>query len=129
MPDGYTHKSLAEVKDMAPEFGLSESGEARFASEDLEGEETGVTHLKLKSGKRQPFAHKHDEAEEVYVVLSGSGRIKLDDDIVEITELDAIRISPEVVRQLEAGEDGLEVLAFGPRHKGDGEMIQEWWTD
>ncbi|HUB98520.1 MAG TPA: hypothetical protein VMS11_01725 [Solirubrobacterales bacterium] len=129
MATPYTHKKLTEVKDSAPEFGLGDDGEARFAKDDLEGEATGVSHHRVKPGKRQPFGHKHDEAEEIYVVLAGSGRIKLDDEIVEIERLDAIRVAPEVTRAFEAGPGGLEVLAFGPRHDGDGELIPGWWSD
>jgi mannose-6-phosphate isomerase-like protein (cupin superfamily) len=125
----YTHKKLTDVKDSAPEFGLGDVSEARFAKDDLDAAETGVSHYRLKAGSRQPFGHKHDKAEEVYVVIGGSGRVKLDDDIVEIETLDAVRISPAVVRAFEAGPDGIEILAFGARHDGDGELIQNWWTD
>jgi hypothetical protein len=62
-------------------------------------------------------------------VLSGSGRLKLDDDILELARLDAVRVSPAVTRAFEAGPDGLEVLAFGPHHEGDGELIPGWWSD
>jgi mannose-6-phosphate isomerase-like protein (cupin superfamily) len=124
----YTHKQLTEVKDSAPEFGIEEI-EARFAKDDLDAADTGLSHHRMKPGARQPFGHKHGDAEEIYVVISGSGRIKLDDDIVEIETLDAIRIAPEVVRALEAGPEGIEVLAVGPRRDGDGELLQNWWTD
>jgi mannose-6-phosphate isomerase-like protein (cupin superfamily) len=129
MTTPYTLKKLTDVEDSAPKFGLSEMGEARFAREDLDAEDTGVSLHRLKPGKRQPFAHKHDEAEEVYVVLSGSGRAKLDDSIVEIQTLDAIRVAPGVIRAFEAGSDGMQLLACGPHHDGDGEVIQGWWTD
>ena len=129
MADSYTLKSLNEVKDMAPGFGHGDVQEARFANNDLETEHTGVSLLRVKAGRRQAFAHRHDDAEEVYVVTSGSGRIKLDDEILELSVLDALRIAPGVIRQLEAGEDGLEYLAFGPRHEGDGELIPGWWSD
>jgi mannose-6-phosphate isomerase-like protein (cupin superfamily) len=125
----FTHIKLADVKDSAPEFGIEEVQEARFAKGDLDAERTGLSHVRLKSGKRSPFGHKHEQAEEVYVVLAGSGRMKLDDEIVEIETLDAIRVSPEVVRAFEAGDEGLEVLAVGARHDSDGEMIQGWWSD
>ena len=69
------------------------------------------------------------EAEEIYVVLGGSGRIKLGDEILEVETLDAIRIASGVIRALEAGPGGIEVLAVGPRHDGDGELIQGWWSD
>jgi mannose-6-phosphate isomerase-like protein (cupin superfamily) len=125
----YTHKNLAEVEDSAPKFGVPDYQQARFASEDLDVERTGVSYHRLDANKRQAFGHKHEQAEEVYVVIAGSGRIKLDDEIVEIDTLDAIRIAPEVTRALEAGPDGLELLAFGARHKGDGEIIPQWWSD
>ena len=80
MTGRYTLKKLTDVEDSAPKFGYDELQEARFATRDLEAEHTGVSHHRVKPGKRQGFAHKHDEAEEVYVVLKGSGRIKLDDD-------------------------------------------------
>lgn len=129
MPGPYTHKKLTEVKDSAPDFGLGDNQEARFAKNDLDAEDTGVSHHRLKAGKRQPFGHKHEEAEEVYVVMAGSGRINLDGDVVEVETLDAIRVSPGVTRAFEAGPDGLEVLAVGPRHDGDGEVIQGWWAE
>jgi mannose-6-phosphate isomerase-like protein (cupin superfamily) len=121
--------NLSEVKDSAPGFGADEFQEARFAREDLEAEQAGLAHIKVKPGKRMPFGHKHDEAEEIYVVIAGSGRIKLDDEVIEVTELDAIRISPEVARCMEAGPDGLSVLAMGAHHDKDGEVLPNWWTD
>jgi mannose-6-phosphate isomerase-like protein (cupin superfamily) len=125
----FTHKKLTDVKDSAPEFGMEEVQEARFAKKDLDAEKTGVSHHRLKPGQRTPFGHKHDEAEEVYVVIGGSGRMKLDDEIIEVTRLDAIRVSPEVIRAFEAGDDGIEVLAVGARHDGDGEVIPGWWSE
>lgn len=126
----YTKKNLESVEDSAPKFGYEELQEARFAGQDLDAEATGVAFMRVKPGQRQGFAHKHDEAEEVYVVISGSGRIKLDDEIVDLERLDAIRIAPGVTRALEADDEGLEYLAFGPHHKGDGELIQEgFWDD
>jgi mannose-6-phosphate isomerase-like protein (cupin superfamily) len=129
MSTPYTHKKLTDVKDSAPEFGLGDSQEARFAKNDLDAEDTGVSHHRLGAGKRQPFGHKHEGAEEVYVVMSGSGRINLDGDIVEVETLDAVRVSPGVTRAFEAGPEGLEVLAVGPRHDGDGEVVQGWWAE
>ena len=125
----YTLKKLTDVEDSAAKFGLGQVQQARFAKNDLEAEHTGFSHHRLKAGKRQPFAHKHENAEEVYVVLAGSGRVKLDDEIIGIETLDAIRVAPGVIRGFEAGPDGIELLAFGPRHDGDGEVIEGWWTD
>jgi mannose-6-phosphate isomerase-like protein (cupin superfamily) len=129
LSDSYTHMRLTDVKDSAPEFGMGEMQEARFAKDDLDAVDTGVSHHRLKPGKRQPFGHRHDEAEEIYVVLGGDGRLKLDDEIIDVATLDAIRIAPGVTRAFEAGPGGIEVLAFGPRHDGDGEVIQGWWSD
>ncbi len=125
----YTKLQLTDAEDIAAGFGLGEMGEMRFVTEQLAAESTGLSHQKLRAGARQPFGHRHDNAEEVYVVLAGSGRVKLDEEIVEIAQLDAIRVAPGVTRAFEAGEDGLELLAFGARHKGDGEVIQGWWSD
>ena len=129
MPAPFTHKKLTDVKDSAPEFGMEDVLEARFAKDSLDAEETGVSHQQLKPGQRSPFGHKHENAEEVYVVIGGSGRLKLDDEIIEVERLDAIRVSPEVIRAFEAGPDGIEVLAVGARHDGDGETIPGWWGD
>ena len=129
MAGPYTLKKLTDVDDSAPRFGYDENQEARFATKDLEAEQTGISQHRVKPGKRQGFAHKHEQAEEVYVVIAGSGRVKLDDEIVEIERLDAIRVAPGVTRQFEGGPDGLELIAFGPRHEGDGEMLPGWWSD
>lgn len=129
MPAPFTHIKLTDVKDSAPEFGMEEVQEARFAKGDLDAERTGVSHYRLKPGRRTPFGHRHEEAEEVYVVIAGSGRMKLDDEIIEVERLDAIRVSPEVVRAFEAGPGGVEVLAVGASHDGDGEVIPGWWSD
>jgi len=129
MASPFTHKNLTQVEDSAPKFGHEESQEARFARGDLEAEDTGLSHLRVKPGKRQGFAHRHDEAEEIYVVVAGSGRVKLDEQIVELVALDALRVSPGVTRQFEAGDEGLELIAFGPHHDGDGEIVPGWWSD
>jgi quercetin dioxygenase-like cupin family protein len=125
----YTIKNLSETPDSAIKFGLSEMGEAHFPREELGAESTGLAYQVLKPGKRQAFGHRHDKAEEVYVVLSGNGRVRLDDEIVEIARLDAIRVAPSVMRAFEAGPDGLEWMAFGAHHDKDGETDSDFWTD
>jgi mannose-6-phosphate isomerase-like protein (cupin superfamily) len=129
MANPYTRKKLTDVEDSAPKFGYGDVQEARFAGKDLDAEETGISHLRVKPGKRQGFAHKHDDAEEIYVVVAGSGRVKLDDEVVELEALDAIRVSPGVIRQFEGGPDGIELIAVGARHDGDGELLPDWWAD
>ena len=125
----YTHRKLTEVEDSAPELGMDEFQESRFANEDFEAEQTGFTHHRFKADKRQGFGHAHHQAEEVYVVLAGSGRMKLDDEVIEVEPLDTIRVAPGVMHAWEAGSEGMEVLAFGPRVEGDAEFVQGWWTD
>jgi quercetin dioxygenase-like cupin family protein len=127
----YTLKNLDEVTDAAEQMGVSATQEVRFARADFDAERVGFTHHRVAAGSRQAIGHKHDDpgAEEVYVVLSGSGRVKLDDDVREIARLDAIRVAPQVIRSFEAGPDGLELLAFGPRYDGDGEAFFGWWSD
>lgn len=128
---GYTLRNLKDVEDSAPEFGMAPDLEARFANSELELETSGASYLRLAPGARVPFGHRHAEQEELYVVVSGSGRIKLDDEIVELRQWDAVRIPPEVMRNLEAGRDGIELILFGAPQVGsaDVEMVPGWWSD
>ena len=126
----YSKRNLHDVEDSAVKGGFSEMGEARFARSALAAEATGRADPVLRPGKRQAFAHRHENAEEINVVLSGSGRVKLDDEIVEIGPMDAIRVAPNVTRAFEAGPEGLEYLVFGPHHEKDGELVTEGcWED
>jgi mannose-6-phosphate isomerase-like protein (cupin superfamily) len=124
----YTHLNLEAVEDAAPANGFGERWEARVARVPLDARDTGVTHFRLRPGKRSPFAHRHAQAEEVYVILGGSGQVKLDDELRDVRPLDAIRVAPEVVRAFEAGPDGLEFLAFGAHHDADGESVDDPWV-
>jgi mannose-6-phosphate isomerase-like protein (cupin superfamily) len=125
----YSIKNLRDVQDVAPKFGFDAVQEARFAREDLDAETIGLAFHRVKPSCRQAFAHRHHQAEEIYVVLSGHGRVKLDDDIREVGPMDAIRLAPPVARAFEAGPEGLELLVFGPRHAGDGEIVSEdFWA-
>ena len=117
----YTKKNLREVEDAAAARGAS-GFQARFAAGDLGCEDTGLALETLDPGGRSPFKHKHENAEEVYVVLSGSGTVSLDGEEVDLAPMDAIRVAPPVERWFSAGDDGLEILVFGPRHQGDGEI-------
>ena len=123
----HTTRNLRDLEDMAVKHGFSDNQEARFAHGDLRAEDTGVSYHVVRPGKRQAFAHRHKEAEEIYVVLSGGGRIKLDEEIHEVEPMDAIRIAPQVTRAFEAGPEGLELLAFGPRHADDAEVVPDFW--
>jgi mannose-6-phosphate isomerase-like protein (cupin superfamily) len=121
----FSKQNLNEVEDSAPKFGYEENQEARFAREDLGAEDIGLSYHVVRAGKRQGFAHRHEKTEEIYVILSGSGRMKLDDELIEVGPMDAVRVEPEVLRAFEAGSDGLEILAFGLHHAGDGELVHE----
>ena len=128
---GYTKLNLKEdVEDQAPKFGMPEL-EFRMARVPLELENSGVTYLRIDPNFRLPFGHTHNVQEEVYVVISGSARIKLDDDIVELKQFDAVRIHNETMRNLEGGPEGAELIAIGAPNTGpgDGPMTQGWWQD
>ncbi len=124
----FTHLNFDAVEDQAATHGFGEMGSARFATADLDAQRTGISLHSLKPGRRQSFGHRHEQAEEIYVVLSGSGRVKLDDAIVELRARDAIRVAPPVARCFEAGDEGLEIIACGARHEGDGEILPGWWS-
>ena len=128
---GYTKMNLKEdVENQAPKFGMPDELEARFGRTELEGETLGLSHMKLEPNFRIPFGHKHEGQEEVYVVVRGSARVKVEDEIVELGEWDAIRFDKNTMRNVEAGPDGVEYLAFGagndPR---DAEIVPDWWGD
>jgi mannose-6-phosphate isomerase-like protein (cupin superfamily) len=125
----YTIKNLREIEDVAPKFGFEEVQEARFPRKDLNSETVGLAFHRVKPGRRQAFAHRHEQAEEIYVVLAGDGQMKLDDEVIAVAQLDAIRVAPTIARAFEAGPDGLELLVFGPRMAGDGEVLREdFWA-
>lgn len=127
----YTKKNLKEdVENQAPKFDMPAEMEARFARRTLGGETLGLSHMKLAPGFRIPFGHKHANQEEVYVVVRGSARIKVEDEIVELREWDAIRFDKNTMRNVEAGPDGVEYIAFGAGDDPlDAEMVQGWWSD
>jgi len=124
----HSRKNLLEVEDAAVRYGLSEMQEARFARRDLSLQELGLTHLTVKPGRREAFAHRHLEAEELYVVLSGAGSVKLDEEIVPLVPLDAVRVGPGTARQFEAGPGGLVVLILGRHVEGDVEQVPDLWS-
>jgi mannose-6-phosphate isomerase-like protein (cupin superfamily) len=125
----YTRINLDDVEDAAVPNGFGHRWEARVAREPLEAHETGLTHFRLHAGQRSPFAHRHSQAEEIYVILQGTGKIKLDGEILEVHTRDAIRVGPQVARAFEAGPDGLEFLATGPHHPSDGEPVDDPWVN
>jgi len=127
----FTIKNLKEVEDAAPNFGLSPKLEARFARKALECEQTGLAYERLAPNERTGFGHKHANQEEIYVVIGGGGRIKIEDDIRDVARWDAIRLGPDTMREFEAGPDGIEWIAFGAPATGedDSELVPGWWSD
>jgi mannose-6-phosphate isomerase-like protein (cupin superfamily) len=125
----YTVKNLKDVANMAEKFGMGNGLEARFAAGSLELSNFGLSYQRLEPNFRIPFGHKHGEQEEVYVILSGSARLKVENEIVELKQWDAIRVPGEATRNFEGGPDGAELLAIGAPLAKDTEMLQEWWTD
>ena len=128
---GYTRVNLkAEVEDMAPQHGI-EGIESRFARKNLELENSGLSYFRLDPGFRTPFGHTHSEQEEVYVVISGSARVAVGDEIVELSQWDAVRIPNGTMRGMEAGDDGAELLAFGAPNTDnkDAELQPGWWPE
>jgi mannose-6-phosphate isomerase-like protein (cupin superfamily) len=127
---GYTKQNLSDVENQAPRFGMPDQLEARFARTAIEGRDLGLSLFRLEPNFRIPFGHKHAGQEEVYVVTRGSGRIKVEDEIVELDQWDAIRIDKDTMRDVEAGADGIEYLAFGAGDDpSEVEMAQGWWDD
>jgi mannose-6-phosphate isomerase-like protein (cupin superfamily) len=127
----HTVVNLMEVEDQAPKFGYAPNLESRFARKSLELENSGLSHYRVAPGYRVPFGHRHAEQEEIYLVVSGSALVKLDDEILELAQWDAVRIPVGVMRSFGAGPDGAEILAFGAPNtdNADIEMEQDWWTD
>jgi quercetin dioxygenase-like cupin family protein len=123
----YTVTNLKDVDDSGADFGLAPDFEVRFARSNLGGERSGMSYQRFAPNLRLPFGHKHSEQEETYVVLSGTGRMKLDEDVVELRQWDAVRVAAGTARNFEAGPDGAELLAFGAGPAGDFEVFQNWW--
>ncbi len=115
-----------DVEDSAKKFGFSPTLEARFGKQDLESQRLSVSYQRVAPNETSPFAHRHKEqAEEIYVVVEGSGRVHLDDEVSDLKEWDAVRVAGPVVRSFEAGSDGLAILAFGEiTPANDAEIIQ-----
>jgi mannose-6-phosphate isomerase-like protein (cupin superfamily) len=126
----YTIKNLMDIEDSA---GARAPGvHARFARSHIDSEDLGVTYISYEPGVRSPMGHSHRVQEEVYVVVSGAGRIKLNDDLLDLRPWDVVRVAPSTVRAVEGGPEGIELIAIGSTRPegGDGVPAPEgWWTD
>jgi uncharacterized cupin superfamily protein len=126
----YSRATLTEVENIAQQFGIPDEMQARFAREDLGLDRTGLTLYELAPSFRIPFGHKHEDHEEVYVVVEGSARIKIEDEVLDLGRWDAVRVSGDAMRNLEAGPEGARILAFGERAGQEAsELVQGWWSD
>lgn len=121
----YAIKNLMDVEDMAARSEI----EARFARKHLDSEHLGVSYFRFAPGFRAEDGHHHEVQEEAYVIVGGSGRIRLDDEFVELRHWDVVRVAPHVVRGFDAGPEGLEVIAIGSDRPegGDGVRVAERW--
>jgi mannose-6-phosphate isomerase-like protein (cupin superfamily) len=125
----YSKINFSDLEDMAAGRGLDL--EARFGRSHMESEHLGVSRFRYGPGVRPPYGHHHREQEEVYVVTSGSGRVRLGDEILDLKQWDVLRVAPQVVRAFEGGPEGFEMIAIGSDRPegGDGEMVQDFWAD
>jgi uncharacterized cupin superfamily protein len=123
----FSKTNLREIDNSAGEH--AENLEARFGRKHLDSEHLGVSYFRYGPGFRTGMGHSHREQEEAYIVVSGSGRLKLDDEIVELRAWDVIRVAPEVARAFEGGPDGLELIAVGNDRPegGDGVRVENFW--
>lgn len=123
----WTKKNFQRLRDMSP---AGASLDWRMARDALNSPELGVSRFTYQAGARMPFGHRHREQEEAYVVVAGSGRAKLDDEIVELTTSDVLRVAPAVVRSFEAGPEGLDLICIGGRKPrgGDTERVPDFWS-
>ncbi len=121
--------NLFEVEDSVGE--RAPGIEGRFGRKHLDSRDLGISHFRYAANVRSPMAHSHREQEEAYVVVAGSGRVLLDEEIHDLKQWDVVRVAPEVVRAFEAGPDGLDVIAVGGHRPddGDGVMATAVWPD
>src|SRR6266508_185976 len=110
---GYTHLNLKDdVEDQAPKFGLSPNLEFRMARVPLQLENSGLSYQRVAPNFRIPFGHKHKQQEEVYVCVAGGGRMKLEEDVIDVKQWDAVRVPNDTLRGFEAGPEGAEFIAI-----------------
>jgi mannose-6-phosphate isomerase-like protein (cupin superfamily) len=131
----FTLRNLKEdLEDVGSNFDGAPGLEFRLASKALELEQSGLGYQRIPPDSRFPYGHTHKQQEEVYVVVGGSGRMKLDDEIVEVKKWDVVRVPPGTWRGYESGPEGLEILVFGAPNLGenpreDVEGQRDWWAD
>ena len=131
----FTLRNLkADLDDIGPAFKGAPDLEFRAATKPLGLEHSALSYQRVPPGYRFPYGHTHETQEEVYVVVRGSGRMKIDDEIVELAEWDAVRVPPGAWRGYEAGPVGLEILVVGAPNLGEdprGDVVgrRDGWAD
>jgi mannose-6-phosphate isomerase-like protein (cupin superfamily) len=131
----FTHRNLKEdPADVGSNFDGAPDLEFRLATKVLELEQSGLSYQRVPPDYRFPYGHTHEKQEEVYVVVGGGGRMKLDDEIIELKRWDMVRVPPGTWRGYEAGREGLEILVIGAPNLGedprdDVEGRRDWWAD
>jgi hypothetical protein len=128
--DDYKVVKVSDVPDQGPNLGVPEL-EIRFLRNDLGCENCGVSYMRLAPNYRQPYGHKHKVQEEIYLLVSGSARVKAGEDVVELEPWTAIRTPNETMRSIESGPEGAEFVVVGAPNTGPGDAINEqgWWSD
>jgi mannose-6-phosphate isomerase-like protein (cupin superfamily) len=129
----FTLRNIKEdLEDIGPQFDGAPDLEFRAATAALGLSESGLSYQRVPPGCRFPYGHTHKKQEEIYVVVRGGGRMKLDDEIVQLKEWDAVRVPPGTWRGYEAGSEGLEILVVAAPNLDQREDVdgrRDWWAD
>ncbi|MEX2107005.1 MAG: cupin domain-containing protein [Solirubrobacterales bacterium] len=76
--------------------------------------------------------HRHREQEELYVLLEGSGRVRVDEEVLALEPLDSLLVEPRAVRQLFNDTDADQlwlVVGAPPEAANTLEMSEEQLRD
>jgi mannose-6-phosphate isomerase-like protein (cupin superfamily) len=127
----YKIVNIKDMENLAERVGMAPDVEARFTRSALGSKSSGMSYQRYAPNFKAPFAHTHSKQEEVYVILEGSGRLKVDDEVVELKKWDVILLPPGTVRQWHAGPEGFELIAMGAPvfEESDASVVQDFWTD
>lgn len=84
-------------------------------AKQLEAQELGARLWRLRPGQAST-RHRHLEQTELYVVLEGTGRVRLGEQSLTLAPLSALLAEPETVRQIfnDTAEDALWLVAGAP---------------
>jgi mannose-6-phosphate isomerase-like protein (cupin superfamily) len=124
--------TIVNLKQVEPSQAARAAGiDAHMSRSRLDSEHLGVSYFRYPPDFRPGTGHRHHEQEEAYVVVAGSGQVRLDDEVVDLKQWDVVRVAPDVVRGFRAGPEGLELIAVDADRPegGDGVPVKDWWTD